>query len=81
MMTLGESLPIEMARVRDDVMPAYVAIGVSGQFALTMMRQALDGAAMALAEGDVLAMLRCHEELIEILLTHAGALFEFCIFL
>jgi hypothetical protein len=28
--TLGEALPVEMARVRDEVMPAYMAIGSAG---------------------------------------------------
>jgi len=61
--TLGDALPREMARVRDVVMPAYVEIGPAGIFALTMMRQALDGAARAMAEGDVVAMIRWYEEL------------------
>lgn len=62
-MTLGESLPLEMARVRDKVMPAYLEIGQAGAFALTMMRQTLDDAAKAMAEGDLAAMIRAHEEL------------------
>jgi hypothetical protein len=61
--TLGDALPREMARVRDEVMPAYVAVGPVGAFALAMMRHDLDLAAKALAEGDVVAMLRAHEEL------------------
>jgi len=61
--TLGDALPREMARVRDKVMPAYLAIGPSGAFALMMMRAALDAAAKAMAEGDVVAMLRAHEAL------------------
>ena len=62
-MTLGESLPLEMARVRDKIMPAYLEIGDSGFWALTLMRKALDDAAKAMAEGDVVAMIRAHEEL------------------
>lgn len=61
--SLGEALPREMARVRDHVMPAYVECGSAGSFALALMRQALDDAAMALAEGDVVAMLRAYESL------------------
>lgn len=61
--TLGEALPAEMARVRDKVMPAYLAIGPAGALALAMMRADLDAAAKALAEGDVVAMLRVHESL------------------
>ena len=63
--TLGEALPREMARVRDEVMPAYVEIGPAGAFALAMMRQNLDEAARALAEGDVVAMVRVYQSLKE----------------
>ena len=61
--TLGDALPREMARVRDKVMPAYVEIGEAGQFALAFMRADLDAAAKALAEGDVVAMMRVYESL------------------
>lgn len=61
--TLGEALPAEMARVRDKVMPAYIEIGPPGQFALAMMRASLDVATKALAEGDVIAMMRAYEDL------------------
>lgn len=61
--TLGEALPREMARVRDELMPRHIAIGPPGMFALMLMRQALDRAAKAMMEGDVVAMIRCHEEL------------------
>lgn len=63
--TLGDALPREMARVRDEVMPAYQACGNAGVFALTMMRRDLDAAAKALAEGDVVAMLRAYQSLKE----------------
>lgn len=61
--TLGEALPKEMARVRDEVMPAYQSIGAAGAFALHCMRSDLDKAARAMMEGDVVAMLRCYEAL------------------
>lgn len=61
--TLGDALPREMARVRDQVMPAYLEIGAPGLFALTMMRADLDLAARAMAEGDVVAILRAYESL------------------
>lgn len=61
--SLGEALPREMARVRDQVMPAYIEIGAPGIFALTMMRADLDRAAKALAEGDVAEMIRAYESL------------------
>jgi len=62
-LSLGEALPLEMARVRDEVMPPYREIGPSGAFALAMMRSALDGAAKAMAEGDVIEMVRWYQEL------------------
>lgn len=62
-MTLGESLPLEMARVRDEVLPAYQSIGAAGTLALTMMRHDLDEAAKALAEGDCVKMIQVHESL------------------
>lgn len=61
--TLGGALPREMARVRDEVMPAYQAIGSAGTFALLMMRHDLDRAAKAMAEGDTVAMMRAYEAL------------------
>ena len=61
--TLGDALPREMARVRDEVLPAYVEIGAPGMIAATMMRSDLDRAARAMAEGDVVAMLRVYESL------------------
>jgi hypothetical protein len=61
--TLGDALPREMARVRDEVMPAYQEIGPAGGFALMMMRRALDAAAKAMVEGDVVAMMRAYQAL------------------
>ena len=56
-------MPKEMARVRDEVMPAYIEVGDPGKFALFMMRASLDAAAKAMAEGDVIAMIAAHEDL------------------
>jgi hypothetical protein len=61
--TLGDALPREMARVRDEVMPPYREIGDPGRFALAMMATDLDAAAKAMAEGDAAEMLRCYESL------------------
>ncbi len=61
--SLGEALPLEMARVRDEVMPAYRDIGPPGRPALLMMQQALDGAAKAMVEGDVVDMATWFNEL------------------
>lgn len=61
--TLGSALPREMARVRDVVMPQYLAIGPAGAFARAMMRADLDKATKALAEGDLVTMIRVYENL------------------
>lgn len=61
--TLGDALPREMARVRDEIMPAYLAIGDSGKPALLLMRAHLDAAAQALAQGDLPQMIRVYEAL------------------
>lgn len=63
MKTLGEALPEEIPRVRDEVLPAYVALGGPGLFAATMMRADLDRASKAMIEGDTIAMLRVYESL------------------
>lgn len=65
--SLGEALPREMARVRDEVMPPYLELrgvpGVNVEFALGSMRNALDVAARAMAEGDLPAILAAYENL------------------
>ena len=63
---LGEALPKEMARVRDEVIPAYLSIGAAGLPALTFIRLDLDNATKALAEGDVVAMLAAYQNLKDI---------------
>lgn len=64
--TLGEALPLEMARVRDKVLPFYLEIGLGGSFGAMTIRDALDRAARSLAEGDVVAMIHSYKELQEI---------------
>lgn len=61
--TLGEALPREMARVRDEVMPAYREIGMAGAPALVMMRNRSRPRREGDGQGDVVAMLRTYEEL------------------
>ena len=60
--SLGEALPAEMARVRD-MIPIYLESGPGAVFAVAMMRASLDAAAKAMAENDVVAMLRAYEDL------------------
>ena len=61
--TLGDALPREIARVRDEVLPAYLAIGYAGAFAVMMIRRDLDRASKAMIEGDTVEMLRVYEAL------------------
>lgn len=61
MSSIGTELPREMARVRD-LLPLYDAIPM-GFLAARMMRASLDQAARALAEGDIIAVIRAYEDL------------------
>jgi hypothetical protein len=63
MSSLGEELPKEMARVRDEILPVYLSVGPPSAFAATMMRYDLDLAAKAMAEGDTARMIRAYEAL------------------
>ena len=58
--TIGDDLPKQMARIRDVILPEYAAIGQSGIFAATMIRHDLDIAAKAMAEGDLIEMIRVY---------------------
>jgi hypothetical protein len=58
METVGSALPKEMTRIRDVLIPQYQSIGPAGGFAIMMMRNELDRATKALAEGDVVAMVK-----------------------
>ena len=62
--TLGEALPKEMARGRDQLLPLYDAIP-AGIVAATMMRADLDRAAKAMAAGDLPEMIRAYAALQE----------------
>lgn len=65
--TLAEALPLEMARVRDEILPQFLALrgmpNVIVEPQIMMMRAELDEAARAMAHGDVVAMLRSYESL------------------
>jgi hypothetical protein len=54
-----------MARVRDEIIPAYLEAGNCGRFAVKMMRADLDKAAKAMAEGDLVGMLQAYQALKE----------------
>jgi hypothetical protein len=59
--SLADALPREVKRVQE-LLPLYDAIPM-GVFAATMMRHSIKCANDAIAQGDVVAMIRCHEEL------------------
>lgn len=61
--TLGEALPWQMTRVRDEVIPLYLSVGPGGAIAVQLMRADLDEAQRAMAEGDTIAMLRVYKSL------------------
>lgn len=67
--TLGDALPREMSRVRDEVLPLYLQLrgmpNVMVEPAIAMMRADLDAAVKALAEGDIVEMLRVYQSLKE----------------
>ena len=63
--TLGEALPREIARIQNEVMPAYIEIGAAGMFALTMMRASVAAANKAMIEGDCVAMIAAYQDLKE----------------
>lgn len=64
-LTLGDALPKELARVRDEILPWYLKIGPAGAFGAMMIRKDLDYAAKAMIEGDPVAMLRAYQSLKE----------------
>jgi hypothetical protein len=61
MKTLGEALPEECARVRK-IMATYLTFP-GGQLAAAMMEASLKLADQAMVSGDVVAMMRCYEDL------------------
>ena len=67
--SLGESLPAEISRVREmlvhcsEVGAKYPALAQGMGPLMFMMRRSLDEASKAMIEGDVVAMIRCYEEL------------------
>jgi len=69
--TLAEALPREQARVRE-VFKHYqdcqreMGSRVNCHFAIAMINSSLAAAEKAAAEGDVVAMLRCYQDLKEI---------------
>jgi hypothetical protein len=64
--TLGEALPREIARVRDEVLPEYIAIGPPGMLGAMLIRANLDAASKAMIEGDIEGMIAAYRALKEI---------------
>ena len=59
--SLADALPREIERVQE-LLPLYDAIP-TGIFASTMMRNSIRTAHAAMVAGDVVAMIRCYEDL------------------
>jgi len=62
--TLGDALPLEMARCRQILLDAK-SIGPSGAFLVAMITQDLSSAEKAMIAGDVVGMLRAFKSLKE----------------
>lgn len=62
--SLAEAFPKEQARVRElIVMYRDPVLNGAGNFAAAMMEQSLAAADRAIMSGDVVAMIRCYEDL------------------
>lgn len=66
MASVGEEIQVEIKRVRDTVLPFYDELGPVGVYGATRIREELDAATKALAEGNVIQVLRSYEALKEI---------------
>lgn len=70
MSSLAESLPEQQRRVREEILPRYESLRgmpqVNVEFAIMTIKASLADAERAAASGDVVAMIRAHEELKEI---------------
>lgn len=65
-MNLQEGLVAELARMRDQVIPAYESIGPPGLIALHLIRLECQRADAALASGDPVTMIPAYLALKEI---------------
>lgn len=65
MSSIGEDYPKEQARLRE-LLPLYRGIGPAGIFGATMIEMTLQRADQAAISGDLVAMLRCYQEMREI---------------
>lgn len=63
MKTLGEALPEEIKRIREEVIPAYESIGSSGQYAVIVMKAELVAAEKAIADSDAVGQLHAYRRL------------------
>lgn len=63
--TLGDALPREMKRVREEIIPVYQTCGNSGQLAIALMNSDLSKAEIALASGDTVKMIEAYNALKE----------------
>ncbi len=64
MSSLGEEYPKEQSRCRE-LLSVYKEIGPAGAFGHMMISQVLQRADAAVISGDLVAMIRCFEEMKE----------------
>lgn len=64
MTSLGEQYPIEQARLRE-LMVGYREIGPAGAFGLVMLEDLARRADQAAISGDIVAMMRCYQEMVD----------------
>jgi hypothetical protein len=60
---LIEELQAEVRRVRDEVIPAYRAIGAAGRFGLILLEHSAKQGEAAIAEMDTVGMVKALAEL------------------
>lgn len=65
MSSVGEEFPKEQARLTE-LLEQYVEIGPSGVFGAAMIKSALRRAAVAMASGDVVEIVKAYQEMKEI---------------
>lgn len=65
MTTLADELPRQMRRVREELIPAYQAIGSAGHFAIAFLNQDLREAEEAMAQQDTVRMIAACKKLQE----------------
>lgn len=62
MTTVGDDIQVQIKR-NQKLVQQYIAIGPEAKFGVMMIQRDIDAAVKALAEGDIVAILRAYEAL------------------